>query len=183
MDESIVGISQYATSAPGLGGRIKASAEDFSVDEASVGLPRSEGGQYTAARLRTRNWETNRLVRELARRLRISRKRIAFAGTKDRRAVTTQLFQFDGVPELLEGLRLKDVEVLETFHTDRKLEIGDLLGDRFQIVVREIPLAKEEIEARAEAVWRGVRPAGGFPDFFWLQRGGSGRPLTHHAGA
>src|SRR5207245_5226451 len=123
-------------------------------DEGSVDLPRSETGRHTAARLRTKNWETNRLVRELARHLRISRKRIAFAGTKDRRAVTTQLFQFDGVPELLEGLRLKDVEVLETFRTDRKLEIGDLLGNRFQIVVREIPLPKEEIESRADVVWR-----------------------------
>src|SRR2546428_6644683 len=134
MDESIVGISQYATSAPGLGGRIKASAEDFSVDEASVGLPRSEGGQYTAARLRTRNWETNHLVRELARRLRISRKRISFAGTKDRRAVTTQLLQFEAPPDLLASLHLKDVEVLETFRTHKKLKIGDLLGNRFHIV-------------------------------------------------
>src|SRR2546422_11725586 len=123
MDESIVGISQYATSAPGLGGRIKASAEDFIVDEVSMDLPRSEAGRYTAARLRTRNWETNRLVRELARRLRISRKRIAFAGTKDRRAVTTQLFQIDAPPDLLEGLRLKDVEVLQRFRTARRLEL------------------------------------------------------------
>ena len=182
MDEGVVGISQYATSAPGLGGRIKASAEDFVVDEVSVELPRSETGQYTAARLWTKNWETNRLVRELARHLRISRKRIAFAGTKDRRAVTTQLFQFDGVPELLEGLRLKDVEVLETFRTDRKLEIGDLLGNRFQIVVREIPLEKEDIAARAEAVWRELRRAGGFPNFFGLQRFGSVRPITHIVG-
>ena len=74
------------------------------------------------------DYETNRFVREMSRALRISRRRISFAGTKDRRAVTTQLFQFDGVPELLEGLHLKDVEVLETFRTDRKLEIGDLLG-------------------------------------------------------
>src|SRR2546425_8822277 len=97
MDEGVVGISQYATSAPGLGGRIKASAEDFVVDEVSVDLPRSETGRYTAARLRTKNWETNRLVRELARHLRISRKRIAFAGTKDRRAGATEVVQVDGV--------------------------------------------------------------------------------------
>src|SRR5438094_196091 len=66
MDESVVGISQYLTSAPGLGGRIKASAEDFVVDEVSMDLPRSEAGRYTAARIRTRNWETNRPVRPIA---------------------------------------------------------------------------------------------------------------------
>src|SRR6267143_208847 len=182
MDEGVVGISGYFTSAPGLGGRIKASAEDFVVDEISMDLPRSEEGQYTAARIRTRNWETNRLVRELARHLHISRKRITFAGTKDRRAVTTQLFEFDGLPELLEGLRLKDVEVLDTFRTDKKLEIGDLLGNRFRVVVREIPFPKAEIEARAEAVARDLRRAGGFPNFFGIQRFGSVRPITHVVG-
>src|SRR6267143_2584010 len=182
MDEGVVGISGYFTSAPGLGGRIKASAEDFVVDEVSMDLPRSEDGRYTAARIRTRNWETNRLVRELARHLHISRKRITFAGTKDRRAVTTQLFEFDGLPELLEGLRLKDVEVLDTFRTDKKLEIGDLLGNRFRVVVREIPFPKVEIEARAEAIARDLRMAGGFPNFFGIQRFGSVRPITHVVG-
>src|SRR2546426_5103219 len=98
MDEGVVGISAYFTSAPGLGGRIKASAEDFVVDEVSVDLPPSEEGRYTAARIRTRNWETNRLVRGLARHLPISRERITVAGAKDRRAVTTQVFEFDGPP-------------------------------------------------------------------------------------
>src|SRR2546428_157331 len=36
MDEGVVGISRYFTSAPGLGGRIKASAEDLVVAEGSV---------------------------------------------------------------------------------------------------------------------------------------------------
>lgn len=182
MDESVVGISGYLTTAPGVEGRVKASPEDFVVEEASVDLPRAEGGRYTAARLRTRNWETNRLVRELARHLRISRKRIAFAGTKDRRAVTTQLFQFEAPQELLDSLSLKDVEVLETFRTDKKLEIGDLLGNRFHVVVREIPLPKAEIERRAEAIARELRLHGGFPNFFGVQRFGSVRPITHVVG-
>src|SRR3989442_8140551 len=131
MDEGVVGISGYATRGPGLGGRIKDSAEDFVVDEISVDLPQSVAGRYTLARIRTRNWETNRLVREMSRALRISRRRISFAGTKDRRAGTTQLFQFDGSPEALDRIHLKDVEVPETFRPDRRLEIGDLLGNRF----------------------------------------------------
>ncbi len=182
MDESVVGVSGYLTPGAGLGGRVKASPEDFVVDEIPVDLPRSEAGRFTVARLRTRNWETNRLVRELARRLRISRKRIAFAGTKDRRAVTTQLFQFDDVPELLGSLRMKDVEVLETFRTDRSLEIGDLLGNRFSVVVREIPLPREEIGRRATAVADELRAHGGFPNFFGIQRFGSVRPITHVVG-
>ncbi len=182
MDESLVGVAGYLTSGPGLGGRVKASAEDFVVEEIPAELPRAEGGRYTVALLRTRNWETNRLVRELARHLRISRKRIAFAGTKDRRAVTTQLFQFEGTPELLSSLRMKDVEVLETFRTDRKLEIGDLLGNRFRVVVREIPLSKEEVARRTEAIAGELKAHGGFPNFFGIQRFGSVRPITHVVG-
>jgi tRNA pseudouridine13 synthase len=182
MDDSVVGISGNLTTSPGLGGRIRASPEDFVVEEISVDLPRSDAGRYTVARVRTRNWETNRLVRELGRALRISRKRIAFAGTKDRRAVTTQLLQFDGPLERLESLRLKDVEILETFRTDRRLEIGDLLGNRFRIVVREIPLSESEIRLRVGEIVRELRAAGGFPNFFGVQRFGSVRPITHVVG-
>src|SRR5437867_3601741 len=182
MDENVVGISGYATRGPGLGGRIKDSPEDFVVDEISVDLPRSPAGRYTVARIRTRNWETNRFVREMSRALRISRRRISFAGTKDRRAVTTQLFQFDGSPERLDRIRLKDVEVLETFRTDRKLEIGDLLGNRFRIVVRDVPRSESEIRERAEATERELRILSGFPNFFGLQRFGSVRPITHVVG-
>ena len=36
------------------------------------------------------NWDTHHLVREMSRRLRISQKRFGWAGTKDKRAVTSQ---------------------------------------------------------------------------------------------
>ena len=182
MDEGIVGTSGYLTTTPGLGGTIKGSPEDFVVDEISIEIPRSDDGRYTVARIRTRNWETNRLVREMARAMRMSRRRISFAGTKDRRAVTTQLFQFEGQADAPERLRLKDVEVLETYRTDRKLEIGDLLGNRFHLVVRDIPLSEGEIRERAEATARGLRIHRGFPNFFGLQRFGSVRPITHVVG-
>ena len=182
MDESAIGLSGYLTTTPGLGGRLKAIPEDFVVNEISVDLPRSAEGRYTVARIRTRNWETNHFVREVSRRLRISRKRIAFAGTKDRRAITTQLFQFDAPGDAVESIRLKDVEILETFRTDRVLEIGDLLGNEFTITVRDIPLSKTEIERRTETIAREVRAAGGFPNFFGVQRFGSVRPITHIVG-
>src|SRR5207245_4067667 len=96
--ERDVGIEGYLTSTPGLGGTIKASADDFVVDELSSPPTPAIDGRYTIVALRVRNWETNRLVRELARGLHISRRRIGFAGTKDNRAVTTQLFSFENVP-------------------------------------------------------------------------------------
>src|SRR5437667_210700 len=134
--ERDVGIEGYLTSTPGLGGTIKASADDFVVDEISSPPTPAIDGRYTIVALRVRNWETNRLVRELARGLHISRRRIGFAGTKDKRALTTQLFSFENVsPEAVKALRMKDVEVLDLSRSDRSLEIGDLAGNRFQIDV------------------------------------------------
>src|SRR3989304_2431127 len=113
--EEVVAIRGYATSTPGCGGTIKAKPEDFVVEEISSAPPTVPGGPFTVARIRTTNWETNRLVRGMARRLAVSRKRISFAGTKDKRAVTTQLFAFDLPPETVRALRLADVEILDAF--------------------------------------------------------------------
>ncbi|HKW42622.1 MAG TPA: tRNA pseudouridine(13) synthase TruD, partial [Thermoplasmata archaeon] len=85
-----VGIDGYLTSTRGVGGTIKGRADDFVVEEIPSALEPVLDGPVTIATIRVQNWETNRLVRELARRLHISRRRIGFAGTKDKRALTTQ---------------------------------------------------------------------------------------------
>jgi len=178
--EAAVGIAGHGTTTPGIGGRIKDSPEDFVVEEVSSPPPKVEGGRYTVAVVRTRNWETNRLVREMSRRLAVSRKRIRFAGTKDKRAVTTQLFQFDVPAESVASLRLSDVEIRDTWTTDRRLEIGDLIGNRFHIVIRDLAIPHaERILATAAAE---LEVIGGFPNFFGLQRFGSIRPITHVVG-
>src|SRR5213594_2775496 len=153
--ERDVGIEGYLTSTPGLGGTLKATADDFVVEEISSPPPPAIDGSYTIAALRVRNWETNRLVRELARGLHISRRRIGFAGTKDKRALTTQLFS---------------------------LEIGDLVGNRFQIVVRDLAVPEDRAMPIAEEAARQIRSFGSFPNFFGLQRFGSVRPITHVVG-
>jgi len=181
--ERDVGIEGYLTSTPGLGGTIKASADDFVVDEISSPPTPAIDGRYTIVALRVRNWETNRLVRELARALHISRRRIGFAGTKDKRALTTQLFSFENVPpEAIKALRMKDLEVLDVSRSDRPLEIGDLAGNRFQIVVRDLTVAVDRVNSIAEETARQIRSFGGFPNFFGIQRFGSVRAITHVVG-
>ena len=181
--ERDVGIEGYLTSTPGLGGTIKASADDFVVDEISSPPTPAIDGRYTIVALRVRNWETNRLVRELARALHISRRRIGFAGTKDKRALTTQLFSFENVPpEAIKALRMKDLEVLDVSRSDRPLEIGDLVGNRFQIVVRDLAVAVDRVNSIAEETARQIRSFGGFPNFFGIQRFGSVRAITHVVG-
>ena len=180
--EQDLGIEGYLTTTPGVGGTIKASAEDFVVEEVSAPPPVAVDGRYTIARLRVREWETNRLVRQLARNLRISRHRIGYAGTKGKQAVTAQLFSFEGVePEALSSLRMKDLEVLEVFRAARPLELGDLVGNRFRILVRDLRGGPDSAPIVGETT-RQLQAAGGFPNFFGVQRFGSVRPITHVVG-
>jgi len=181
--ERDVGIVGYLTSTPGVGGTIKSAPEDFVVEEISAPPAVSADGRYTIAKIRVRNWETNRLVRAFARALHISRKRIGYAGTKDKHAVTTRLFSFEDIlPEAIHGLRLKDVDVLDAFRSDRPLELGDLAGNRFRIVVKDLLVGPEVASRTVEETARALQIAGGFPSFFGIQRFGSVRPITHVVG-
>lgn len=181
MDESL-GMETYLTRTTGLGGKIKSTPEDFVVVEDSILPLEKPGGTLVAALVRTRNWETNRLVRSLARSLRISRRRISFAGTKDKRAVTTQLMEFEAPLEKVKNLRLKDVEVLRAYSTDHRIDLGDLVGNHFRVVIRNIPLGPGEIQGRLQAVLAELKALGGFPNYFGVQRFGVVRPITHLVG-
>lgn len=181
--EADIGIEGYLTTTPGLGGTLKKSPDDFLVEEVPLPPASHDDGRFAIATVRTRDWETNRLVRQLARALRVSRRRIGFAGTKDKRAVTTQLFSFEDVtPDQLQALRIRDVEILGAFRAVRPLEIGDLIGNRFQILLRDLRVPPAEAMALAGETTRQVEEARGFPNFFGIQRFGSVRPITHVVG-
>ena len=77
-DEHQIGIEVFYTSTKGIGGRLRKTAEDFVVEEMSLPPERDDQGEFSIATIRVKNWETNRLVRQLSRRLHISRKRIGF---------------------------------------------------------------------------------------------------------
>src|SRR5256885_1257250 len=165
--ERDVGIVGYLTSTPGVGGTIKSAPEDFVVEEISSPPAVSPEGRYAIAQVRVRNWETNRLVRAMARALHISRKRIGYAGTKDKHAVTTRLFSFEDVlPEAVHGLQLQDVDILDAFRSDRPLELGDLAGNRFRIWVRGLPAGPEYAAKKGEGAARAFRTPDGVPGFF-----------------
>src|SRR5256886_3580808 len=142
--ERDVGIVGYLTSTPGVGGTIKSAPEDFVVEEISSPPAVSPEGRYAIAQVRVRNWETNRLVRAMARALHISRKRIGYAGTKDKHAVTTRLFSFEDVlPEAVQGLQLKDLDILDSLRSDQPLDLRELEGNRVRVVVLDLPVEPE----------------------------------------
>jgi tRNA pseudouridine13 synthase len=180
--EEEVGILGFMTGTPGIGGKLKAEAEDFVVEEESLPPPEVEGGGIAAGVIRLRNWETNRFVRQMSRRLRISSRRVRFAGVKDKRAVTTQLMTVEVPPGELAALRMPDVEVLSVHATDRHVSLGDLVANRFRISVSGLEVDDDEARARVGAVMEEVREAGGLPNFYGPQRFGVSRPVSHLVG-
>jgi tRNA pseudouridine13 synthase len=180
--ESVIGITSYLTKIQGVGGRLKKSPEDFVVDELSIMPEEVEGGRFTAAVVRSRNWETNRLVRRIARNLKVSRKRIYFAGTKDKRAVTTQLFVFAAPVEDVKSLRIPDVDVIEAYETNKRIRFGDLRGNEFRIAIRDIEFPVEEVARIVDSTKDAILARGGFPNYFGVQRFGAVRPITHLVG-
>jgi len=180
--EEEVGILGHLTGTPGVGGRLRAEAEDFVVEELSRPPPEVPGGRFTAATIRLRNWETNRFVRQMSRRLGISSKRVRFAGTKDKRAITTQLFTIEVPIDSVSGLRMTDVEVLSVRPSDRHVSLGELTANRFCITVSEIDVDEGEARDRTTAIMAEAEEAGGFPNYYGLQRFGVSRPVSHLVG-
>jgi tRNA pseudouridine13 synthase len=94
---------------------------------------------------------------------------VGYAGRKDRDAVARQWFSVPGLdPERALALELDGVRVLQALRHPHKLRTGQLRGNRFEIVVREVD---EAAAAAAEAALaRLVRV--GMPNRFGPQRFG-----------
>jgi tRNA pseudouridine13 synthase len=185
--ERAVGIEHFVSDADGVGGRLRDSSADFRVREVerfeAEPLDADSGSYpYLVVRATLRGWDTNDFAKRLSNGLGISRERVSWAGTKDKYAVTTQLFTLRKVDaEALEDVAIRDADIEPVGRTGRGLEFGDLAGNEFEIVVRgpERPENAEEIRAELDSFGGGT-PA--VPNYFGQQRFGSRRPVTHEVG-
>jgi len=182
MRESDLGLELFFTQdIPGIGGKLRKTPDDFVVDEISVLPPPSPDGRFVIARVWHRNWEMNRLVRRLSSNLKVGRSRVGFAGTKDGRAVATQLMSFNAPIDGVKTVSIPDVQILDAYNARRMVEIGDLIGNSFIIRVSDIQ-AGADTEGTCNAIRSRLDALGGFPNFFGTQRFGSVRPITHIVG-
>ena len=186
-----IGLEGYATDSTGIGGVLKARVTDFRVDEISTNVSLDSRGRFTVARVTLTNWETNKFCNNLAKRLGISRNRIFFAGTKDKRAVTQQIFIIDATQHKVADLEIPDVEIEVLGRTHQKIGFGNHRGNRFTIIVRGCchadgsPMSEEEALNEAEVIKEKLQQSLGegiFPNWIGPQRFGSGRPVTAEVG-
>ena len=179
--ETAIGIDVFFSQTKGIGGKLRTLPEDFIVNELFIHPPSMKDGPFTIVEVTATNWETNLLVRELADRLHISRKRVGFAGTKDKRSRSTQLMSFYKVAAKdLAQLTMKDVTLANIYRSNHPVKIGDLLGNRFGITVRNV--ASTISSSLIEDVVSCVVDHGGFPNFYGVQRFGVIRPVNYLIG-
>lgn len=177
-----LGMDIYITRTPGIGGVIRKTPDDFVVEEI-FDDDHYEGGRYLIIEVEKRDWDTHRLIREIARALRISQRRISFAGTKDKRAVTRQRMAIMNLEEdALRDLRIPDLRISVLGRTNRPLGLGDLKGNRFSIVIRDLPVDADSAKERLERITYEILEIGGVPNYFGVQRFGEIRPVTHLVG-
>jgi tRNA pseudouridine13 synthase len=186
-----IGLEGYATQTKGLGGVLKARSSDFRVEEISTTLHLEPRGRFTVAKITLTNWETNRFCTNLARNLGIPRNRIFFAGTKDKRAITQQLFVIDANQSKVSEIEMPDVEIEVLGRTHQKIGFGNHRGNRFTIIARGCchedgsPMSEQEALDEVEKIKTGLDKALGenlFPNWIGPQRFGSGRPVTAEVG-
>ncbi|HWQ20494.1 MAG TPA: tRNA pseudouridine(13) synthase TruD [Methanotrichaceae archaeon] len=178
--DRLLGMDYYLTDSPGCGGALRASPEDFLVEE--VWDERGyEGGRYLVLEVKKTDWDTHHLIRELSRQLRISQKRFGWAGTKDKRAVTSQRISVMNLDEsALKRITLPDIEIRVLGRTNRSVGLGDLQGNRFAIKISQMacPDASEIISK----ITTEISVHKGVPNYFGIQRFGEARPVTHKVG-
>lgn len=159
----------HACGAPPLTARMRASPEDFRVEEI-LGYDADGAGEHLLLWVEKRGANTDWVARELAKFAGVPQVAVGFAGMKDRQAVTRQTFsvQLAGKPDPdWSTFPHREVSVLAATRHSRKLKRGALRGNRFVLVLREV----EGDRAQAEQVLQQIATRG-VPNYFGEQRFG-----------
>lgn len=147
---------------------IKDRPEDFIVDEVT-NIKLNKSGDQVYILLTKTNWTTQRAINAIARALRITKRRIGFAGTKDKRAITSQVISiFKKTKEDIDKLNIADIELKVLGYGDVPISLGHLVANRFQIRLDISNEEREKISKRLPEVRKG------FINYFGQQRFSSG---------
>ncbi len=159
-----------------LKGRLRATPEDFQVDEVLGFEPDGEGEHLFVQLCKTRH-NTEDVASKLARAAGLPRKQVSYSGMKDYHAVTSQWFSLHdpgGDDTLMHRLRQQAVqwegiEILRMARHSRKLRRGTHRANHFVIRLTELHGDPRDLDARLDAVRRR-----GVPNYFGPQRFGRG---------
>ncbi len=170
-----------SSSGKGIGGKLKDSAEDFIVEEITknektlkldtkytneeLGVEASEG-KFCVFVMQKRDWNTVQALKTIAKLCGRGIKSVGFAGTKDRTSISTQMCSIFGANlERLSAIHVKDIKINGAWQSATGVELGDLLGNRFGVTIRDATSIHRIDEINREL-------NGLFPNYFGEQRFG-----------
>ena len=118
-------------------GRIRMRPEDFYVEEVGAIAPSGQG-EHIAAWVVKRGVDHQSMVRRIAQQLGVPPSKVSWAGTKDRVAVTQQWITIHAPDAVLPSLDDEDLSLHQVTRHDRRIRLGQVIGNRFRICIREI---------------------------------------------
>jgi len=159
-------LTRHVQPVPGV---VKCRNEDFRVEEVPLYEPCGRG-THTYFTIEKSGLPTLEAVRRVAGALGVAPYQIGYAGLKDARAVTRQIFSVEHVdPDRVAALNLPGIRVLNVARHGNKLRIGHLKGNRFVIRLRRTdPTRLGDVQAVLD-----VLSKRGVPNYFGPQRFGA----------
>jgi tRNA pseudouridine13 synthase len=144
--------------------KLKRLPEDFRVDE-RLSL-RLGTGPFTVYRLTKRSLGTLEAIAAVMQHWKLPRQAIAFAGLKDKHALTTQHITIQNGPH--RGFRQTNLELTHVGSLDRPLHASDIDANEFSVVIRDLTTEQAtRITEKTEGT------AFSYPNYFDQQRFGS----------
>ena len=148
--------------------KLKQQPADFIVEEIPSFEVSSEKDEHTVFLLQKQEIDTFEAIRQIAKKLRISLFEIGYAGLKDKHALARQ---YISIPTRynVKGLNIDSLTLSFIGYHRKKIKIGDLIGNRFTIIVRDVSENElDDVSGRAATI-----PVSGVPNYFDSQRFGS----------
>lgn len=161
----------FAHGGPPLSGTLRASPEDFYVEE-DLGFELEGAGEHAFVRVEKRGANTEWVARQLASYAGVAPGAVSYAGMKDRHAVTRQTYSvhLPGKPDPdWHALANAEFRVLEARRHNRKLKRGAHRANEFRIVLRDVTGDHAAAQRCIERI-----AALGVPNYFGEQRFGRG---------
>ncbi len=151
-------------------GTIRTKPEDFRVTELND-IELSGEGEHLWLTIQKTSNNSIWVAKQLANVCQVPQKKVAFAGQKDRHAITQQWFSIQ-LPKITDTDKIQSalghgIQIIKSGKHSRKIKIGQLDANAFEIVIRDISGDKQQIEKNITNI-----KANGVPNYFGAQRFG-----------
>lgn len=141
--------------------------------------PKSRG-DYCRFVLYKENKDTMDAVGLVAKQMRLKSSLFQYAGTKDKRAKTSQevtAYRISAEKLLEVNKKLRNIATGSYRYVKEPLKLGDCKGNRFTMVLRSVTGSKEQIQSAMTSLQEV-----GFINYYGMQRFGTSSIPTHHIG-